>query len=287
VVQNPPNNRLTPYYKYNNGYVAVAQLDPGNGIWVKVNDYGILTMQSSANFLRTNPPKDSYAAFDKFSIADGGGGNQDMFVRNMRAVEQAKALFDLADSTGAVELPPDPPPGYFSARFATHNFVQPVEPAPTAQELPIELRSVTYPATVKWSLKQTRGVRYELKIGELRIPIGSTGSHKIESRPKDGRVTIIYQTGGTNLPLAFNLEQNYPNPFNPQTTIRYSVPEDGHVRLAIYSVLGQQVKVLVDGVVAAGYRSVSFDASGFSSGVYFYRMEARRYSQVRKLLVMK
>ena len=80
-------------------------------------------------------------------------------------------------------------------------------------------------------------------------------------------------TGG--LPVAYALLQNYPNPFNPSTTIRYDLPTSSHVVLKIYSVLGGEVGTLVDEVQEAGYRSLTFDAAGLASGVYFYRIRAR------------
>ena len=89
------------------------------------------------------------------------------------------------------------------------------------------------------------------------------------------------------IPGSFALEQNYPNPFNPSTTISFDVPKQSHLRLAIYDVLGRQVKTLVDEEKNPGRYSVTFDASNLPSGVYLYRLEAGSFSEVRKMVVVR
>jgi 5'-nucleotidase/UDP-sugar diphosphatase len=93
-------------------------------------------------------------------------------------------------------------------------------------------------------------------------------------------------------PQAFELYQNFPNPFNPETQISYSLPEDGQVRLAIYNVLGQQVKVLVDEYQSAGTKTVVWDGRNqngeqVSSGIYFYKLQAGEVVQTKKMSLMK
>ena len=88
-------------------------------------------------------------------------------------------------------------------------------------------------------------------------------------------------------PLEYSLEQNYPNPFNPSTIIKYSIPEDGVVKLAVYNLLGEEVTNLVNTQQKAGRYEVVFDASGFASGVYIYRLESNSYSSIKKMLLIK
>jgi hypothetical protein len=76
------------------------------------------------------------------------------------------------------------------------------------------------------------------------------------------------------LPGDFVLEQNHPNPFNPTTTIGYILPGAANVRLTIYDLLGRVVAEPVAGFQEGGYHAVAWDASGLSSGVYYYRLEA-------------
>lgn len=88
-------------------------------------------------------------------------------------------------------------------------------------------------------------------------------------------------------PLTFGLDQNYPNPFNPSTNIKYSVPETGSVKLSIYNALGEEVAVLVNGIVQAGFYEVTFDASNLPSGAYYYRLQSDNLNQVKKMLLLK
>jgi hypothetical protein len=73
-------------------------------------------------------------------------------------------------------------------------------------------------------------------------------------------------------PEEFFVGQNYPNPFNPTTTIRYTLAENARVFLAVYDIQGREIERLVDGEETAGYKSATWDASLYGSGVYFYRM---------------
>ena len=96
----------------------------------------------------------------------------------------------------------------------------------------------------------------------------------------------------TGLPDRFTLHQNYPNPFNPSTTIRYEVHRPGHLILAIYNVLGQRVRTLVDAQQAAGERSVVWDGRNdqgevMASGVYFSRMQVADVVENRTMLLVK
>ena len=90
-----------------------------------------------------------------------------------------------------------------------------------------------------------------------------------------------------DIPLAFRLYQNYPNPFNPTTTIEYQIPNQSHVVLKVYDILGNQVAVLVNKDESAGRYTVNFNASKLSSGVYFYRIEAGKFVQSKKLILLK
>ncbi len=80
---------------------------------------------------------------------------------------------------------------------------------------------------------------------------------------------------------------NYPNPFNPTTTIKFGLPEDGVVRLVVYDLIGREVVVLVDNFMKSGNHSVVFNASGLTSGIYYYSIESGNFRNVSKMILLK
>jgi len=91
----------------------------------------------------------------------------------------------------------------------------------------------------------------------------------------------------TDVPSKFSLEQNYPNPFNPSTNISFSLAEIGFTQLKVYDVLGREVSVLVNEIMKPGTYTIRFNASGISSGVYFYSLTQNGASTVKKLMLLK
>lgn len=103
---------------------------------------------------------------------------------------------------------------------------------------------------------------------------------------KSAIVTAVKKDKET-LPTEFKLEQNYPNPFNPSTVISYQLPEAGNVRLRIYNMLGEEVTTLVNHQQPAGTYKVDWNASGLTSGIYLYRLEAKNFVQTKKMILAK
>ncbi len=104
--------------------------------------------------------------------------------------------------------------------------------------------------------------------------------------------SLIHHHGPANiLPAGIYLAQNYPNPFNPTTVISYFVGAQNatpvQVQLVIYNVLGQKVQTLVNSKQQAGKHTVTFDASGLSSGIYYYRLSTGVFTQSRKMIVLR
>ncbi len=90
----------------------------------------------------------------------------------------------------------------------------------------------------------------------------------------------------TRKPLTFDLK-NYPNPFNPSTTIKYSILQRSRVTIAIYNLIGKEVKELVNGEKSAGEYEVTFDGTNLSSGIYFVRMKSANLTRTKKLVLLK
>ncbi|MBI5216048.1 MAG: T9SS type A sorting domain-containing protein [Ignavibacteriae bacterium] len=89
------------------------------------------------------------------------------------------------------------------------------------------------------------------------------------------------------LPASYRLEQNYPNPFNPMTVIHYQLQAKSNVSLKVFDILGREVATLVDEIQQAGFQSVNWNASNYSSGIYFYRLQAGSFIETKKLVLIR
>jgi hypothetical protein len=94
--------------------------------------------------------------------------------------------------------------------------------------------------------------------------------------------------GGTNVaPFVYTLEQNYPNPFNPTTFIRYQLAKNSPVTITVYDMIGREVEQLINDEETEGFHTVEFNGTSLASGVYFYRLQAGEFTQIRKMLLQK
>lgn len=119
--------------------------------------------------------------------------------------------------------------------------------------------------------------------GTTEIVLAGTDINQLTSAVRDW----------TDIPAQYSLTQNYPNPFNPTTVINFQLPVTGHVVIQVYDILGREVTTPVNEIRVAGYHSVKFSAasggsaSGFSAGIYFYRITAGTFTQTKKMVLMK
>ncbi len=174
------------------------------------------------------------------------------------------------------ELPPAPPSGMFDIRFSSGRIAEDINSSIQT----IDMSGVTYPLTVRVEGMDMR----------MMDETGSTVNVNLKSGEdvviSDATVQKLMVTGEV-IPTVYALEQNYPNPFNPSTSIRYTIAEDGFVKLAVYNLLGEEVSILVNTTQKAGRYEVAFNASKLSSGVYVYRIESANFTASKKLILMK
>lgn len=171
-----------------------------------------------------------------------------------------------------------------------------------------------------WYENRSNGANWQrrsIAIGEPNfiVPLGGADQHGPRDFNQDGFIDIAatmtlglqgelrwYANPGVTsavdekaeaaIPSVFHLAQNYPNPINPSTMIQYELPQASQVRLAIYNLLGERVRTLVDAKESVGVKQVKWDGRNehgerVSSGVYLYRLEAGEYRMVRRLVLMK
>jgi hypothetical protein len=123
--------------------------------------------------------------------------------------------------------------------------------------------------------------------GDLHV-----GSSMIVDDLSLGGTTAVTELPG--LPGEYRLGQNFPNPFNPTTSIGFSIPTESRVILKLFNIMGQEMATLANGIFSAGDKSVEWNASSVSSGIYFYRLEAtsvsdpsKSFTSMKKLVLMR
>lgn len=282
-----PDNKLLSVFKYQNGYVSVDSITPGLGHWVKVSMAGLLVFRRDPwNCAAEGGGGIEVAEFDHFTITDAEGKQQDVYVANSER-DPSLAQRDLS-------MPPALPDAEFDARFDGGEFVKTVAPDSGVVELVINVETEAYPVTVSWELNPENGIEYSVTTEGMGKQRGSdrlakTGS-VVMTTATAGKFRMSAQATGrvaSNLPTEYLLAQNYPNPFNPETRIHYELPQDGSVRLVVYDLLGREVATLVNEFKKVGRYDVTFAARNLASGVYFYRLQAGTFNDVKKLLLLR
>jgi hypothetical protein len=167
-----------------------------------------------------------------------------------------------------------------------------VDPVNVIPETAIDVSPTAFYLAAQDSQEVRFSIRPQLLVPQyyyaLVTLVPKTGIGQTLAKPFRFQVVIAGGAPGASaLPEEFALGQNYPNPFNPSTTIRYSLPRRSEVSLTVFNTLGQIVGVLQNAEQEAGYHEVKFDASGLSSGVYFYRLAAGDFVQTHKLALVK
>jgi hypothetical protein len=97
--------------------------------------------------------------------------------------------------------------------------------------------------------------------------------------------SVLNESGMT--PDKYELVQNYPNPFNPSTTIKFSIPESGNVKVIVYDAIGRVIATLINNFYQAGSYKIEWNARSYASGIYFYRLESRNFNMVKKMILIK
>ncbi|TRZ66348.1 T9SS C-terminal target domain-containing protein [bacterium] len=136
----------------------------------------------------------------------------------------------------------------------------------------------------KWLLPTTFNTTNFVQAGTIGAGYPGFGGLSINdnSFPFVGVKTI-----GENIPGSYSLRQNYPNPFNPTTKIQYSIPHSGMVKIVVFDALGREVETLVNENQTAGTYEATFNASKYSSGVYFYKITTAGFTDTKRMIMIK
>jgi photosystem II stability/assembly factor-like uncharacterized protein len=253
-------------FGYSNGYLPVDTIAPGGGYWVNVDQAGSLIVQSAGAAKTAAAPGvgEVLGRCSKLTVRDAAGNSQSLYLgRSARGMSENRFT-----------MPPLPAEGLFDARFSTNSMLA-LDGEHVDRPVRLRFHSARYPVKIDW--QSLRDIAATIHAGDLAAPMDQTGSIVVTN--ETDQVTIDFGPR-SDRPKAFRLSQNYPNPFNPTTEISYSIPEEAHVRLTVYSTTGQEIATLVDHAEAAGERKISWNAvtnggDPVASGVYLYRIEMK------------
>ncbi|GAB4375983.1 MAG: hypothetical protein Kow0042_21810 [Calditrichia bacterium] len=279
-----PGSIITPgtLFGFNGSYVLSDSLKPGSGYWLRANAAGQVTMFCGNRFPPFSRPNYTLPTLNtepSLQIGDGAGHQQTLYF-GVKLNNPARK--------NSYSLPPLPPAGVFDARFAGDYRISETDEALIhiqASQYPISIEATNlnpeagYQYVLREVLPGDEGKTYPLVEGEsIEITNPAVRSLRLS------KVEMV--------PVEFAVQQNYPNPFNPTTEIRFALPQNEQVVVAVYNTLGQKVKTLVSDYLEAGYHVVRWDAttdSGdrVSSGIYFYRVNAGTHRVVKKMILMK
>ena len=266
IMSNPAGIVTSNYFGYNGGYYNPDTLKVGRGYWIRTSTAGYLyqgSADNNPNAVAKNPLED----FVEVRFTNGEDNSTSLY------------LGKASELTSDYSMPPVPPSGIFDVRFATDKFVEELGKIHS-----LKLNSAT--GQTRITLHNARGLKMKIKDAIDGTIINKEIVEGTEIIIPANLENLILETNGI-IPKTYELSQNYPNPFNPVTTIKYQIPDDGLVKLIVFDVLGREVKTLVNTVQTAGVYEVRFDASDLSSGIYFYRMRAGSFEEMRKMVVIK
>ncbi len=266
-------------FGYSGGYVPSLTLHPGYGYWVRTTADGSLSLGPE------NVPKREAVDLDAFSritVADHAGRSQSLYL-----AEDRDGSVDADDYL----LPPSPPAGALDVRFDGGTML---ETYPTAFQsdlsYPLRIDGAVYPVTLKYALKNSDGRNIfidEMENGAVLASHALKGEGALEIPSATKHAWVVRIGAARQVPTSFALHQNYPNPFNPTTSLTFDVPERSLVTLKVYDLLGREVLTAAEGMYEPGTYTVRADMNSHASGIYLCRFTAGKYSEVRKMVLMK
>jgi hypothetical protein len=282
VVALPDGNVLSNFFGYDNGYDVAATLNPAQGYWVKSDMDGSIIMTSSS-FGKSNRNTVDLKVFNSITIEGKNGTKQTLYFG-----KDAEGTINLS----AFELPPTSPQGVMDARFVSGRILE-TYPAmlTTPAQFAIALKNTDGPVTIKWNIVSPDNKQFILSEGKGTKSIALKGSGEAQMYKPSEMYFLTVSDGGV-MPKEFSLSQNYPNPFNPSTQFVVGLPQAAHLEVGVYNILGQKVATLVNENRDAGFHTIVWNSTTetglfASSGIYFVRMNAGEFTNVKKIVLMK
>jgi hypothetical protein len=286
------------------GYSVATTFSPWSGYWMAIleTDVNVTFPIHRHGGSSNNRTRDEswMIAFD----AEVDGANDEMMM-----VGYAETATDGFDAEHDAVNPPNPPGPVYISLFTNHpewdyflgdKFTKDIRAEVSAngyQEWILSMESSESEAQISWTFENVPDeydIGYSINDGvyfdDMRSVSTTTLSVNTEIIVRVG--TQVLGIGDEPIPEVFALHQNYPNPFNPTTQIRYDLPDDALVNITIYDIMGRSIRSLVNSNQTAGYRSIRWDGKnnlgeGVSAGMYIYMIQAGKFRQTKKMVLLK
>ena len=280
-----PGNIIIPgtLYSFNGSYQQTSTMAPGKAYWIRANNSGQIILTKSVA-KRASSPDDKYPLanienFSTINVKNNIGDEQNLYFNVTVSSEIDDRVFG---------LPPIAPGRQFDVRYDNDRWLA------RDDNVTIFLQSQNYPLTLKLlNVTENSDYRYVLieKIGNVEGLIHDL-ENEIEIIITDPTVTALSLRKISTIPSEIHIFQNYPNPFNSFTEIRYEIPKDSHVKVVIWNLLGQRVKILVSENQRAGIHKAVWDAKNevgrdVTSGIYFVAVNIDKHIITKKIMYLK
>lgn len=279
IIQDPPGVIASGYWAYDNGYYPADTLKPMLAYWLKANSAGSLLVDTVNRLGKFSAIKiNKFDNYNSLTFKDGINRTQTIYFSAAQNI-----------SAESYELPPVPPKDAFDVRFKSGRFVESFIDK-TMDEISISSNSSAL--NIEWRIIDGATYTISPSGSENIVVLKDKGIASVDQANIESLALKLVSgnklSGEANIsPSDFHLYPNYPNPFNPSTQISYSIPEECFVTLKVFDVMGRETAALINKVQSSGNYSVQFDAGDLSGGVYFYKLSAGKYSEFRKMILIK
>ena len=260
-------------YGFDGSYVNSNVFEPGKGYWVRSSGDGTITLfiggpEILGREKQSSSMRDQYIyQSSKVRFSNAEGNTIELYVGS-KIPEEDIPMFS---------VPPLPPANGFDVRFATDTKYC------STNECMVEVMTNGQPLTLECEMKNSE--LWELVDGNGNV-YECDGVHEIEL-DGNSESLVLKEIISTQFPTEFALFPAHPNPFNPITNIQFSVPELSEVILSIYDIQGRLIETLLTGQNVPGNHMVQWNATQFSSGVYFVELKGNKKRIIQKIIFMK
>jgi photosystem II stability/assembly factor-like uncharacterized protein len=275
-------NWVTQSVGYNQSSWDISFTDENNGVLVFTSPYYARTTDGGNTWsLESFSFNQSYGCcYNANGLTIVGDYGVILHNSSFIVVPSAPTLVSPVDS--AINQSPTPKMKWSSISNATSYRLQ-ISTDSTFTSTILDSTGITIDSITVPSGKLTSGTKYYWRVNATNTAGTSGWSTKFNF------TVSATGTGSTasELPKEYKLYNNYPNPFNPTTKIKFDIPKNGLTKIAIYDMLGREVKTLVNENLTAGTYEIQWNATSYASGIYFYKMISNGYTSIKKMALIK